>query len=151
MLQYAIDSNLFYLAEAETIFETVKKFEGNDNLVLARLLPRVALPIDAKSFVNTYVGKDALAMKHLKQAMGTSFQPMLGLFSGYYCLDLVKLCDRTCLGRLLQRNSAAVMHRQGKGLGDTSQSGNWTCFRNILRDGVGVSNLDPSVSDLNSH
>ena len=54
------------------------------------------------------------------------------------------MSDRTCLSRLLQRNSVIASFRRNERLGDTSQNGNWSSFRNVMFNGTPVPSLNPS-------
>lgn len=71
-----------------------------------------------------------LRWRRLKQRLGTSLLPLIGIYSGYYHLDLSFATDRVCLKKLIERSVRNCDDRMRKKLGDTSQNGNWTCFRN---------------------
>jgi hypothetical protein len=77
-----------------------------------------------------YTGTDVLRWRRLKQRLGTSLLPLIGIYSGYYHLDLTFPTDRVCLKKLIERSVKNCDERIQKKLGDTSQNGNWTCFRN---------------------
>ena len=76
------------------------------------------------------VGTDVLRWRRLKQRLGTALLPLIGSYSGYYPLDLTFSTDRVCLKRLIERSVKNCDSRIRAKLGDTSQHGNWTCFRN---------------------
>lgn len=62
------------------------------------------------------------------------------LLAGFYSLDLSHEMDRLCLQRLLLFSEATKIQRQGRSIfpwpvGDLSQKGNWSCFRNEYVDG----------------
>lgn len=135
MLQYAMELSLLYLDEAMTIYRHLQDIEDSQVHILARILPRMATTLDANSLVKICLGGDLKAMRHLKKVMGMSYSPILGMYNGYYFLDLVKESDRACLHKLFERSIHNAVNRQGEGKYDTSQNGNWTCFRNILKDG----------------
>lgn len=75
-------------------------------------------------------GTDVLRWRRLKQRLGTSLLPLIGIYSGYYHLDLSFTSDRVCLKKLIEKSVKNCDERMLKKLGDTSQNGNWTCFRN---------------------
>jgi hypothetical protein len=69
---------------------------------------------------------------------------ILGNPNGYYILDLSKEMDRMCLERLLELSTTAGVKRMeaskiGYGrVGDLSQKGNWSAFRNEMLNGEPV-------------
>ena len=69
-------------------------------------------------------------MQHI--TLHLTFVWQLGLFSGFYSLDLSQNPDRTCLTKLLQHQSMQIMSNQAEKQEDTSQHGNWCYFRNIV-------------------
>lgn len=77
-----------------------------------------------------FAGTDVLRWRRLKQRLGTSLLPLIGIYSGYYHLDLTFATDRVCLKKLIERSVRNCDDRIRQKLGDTSQNGNWTCFRN---------------------
>lgn len=66
----------------------------------------------------------------VETALGAAYRPIMGLADGYYYLDLKKEKDRSCLQKLFAIGSAITKHRRKHLLGDLSQDGNWSCFRN---------------------
>lgn len=80
--------------------------------------------------------------------MGNVLRPAFGTPDGYYCLNLKSELDRACLTKLLDLSSTIGRQRmfgspdegipsqsmkllnQDGLFGDTSQKGNWSCFRN---------------------
>jgi hypothetical protein len=83
-------------------------------------------------------------MLRLKRDFGASLRPILGNPNGYYVLDLSKEMDRMCLEKLLEISTTAGNKRMenskiGYGrVGDLSQKGNWSSFRNELLNGEPV-------------
>ena len=69
-------------------------------------------------------------------ALGFAVKPIFGNMNGYYCLDMTRETDRLCLAQLLEKSRTVNEFKSqsckfGPGiLGDTSQRGNWSCFRN---------------------
>lgn len=67
---------------------------------------------------------------------------MLGSCDGFYILDLSNKMDKFCLNRLLEISMTVSFVRGKKRdklgfqvLGDCSQNGNWSCFRNEMFNG----------------
>jgi hypothetical protein len=77
-----------------------------------------------------WTGTDVLRWRRLKTRLGTSLYPLIGIYSGFYHLDLAYAADRLCLKKLIERSVMNCDERIRCKLGDTSQNGNWTCFRN---------------------
>lgn len=71
-----------------------------------------------------------LRLRRLKQRLGLAFYPLLGIFSGFYALDLSNKEDRMCMTKLIEQNIRNEYHRRLAGKWDISQNGNWSCFRN---------------------
>ena len=68
---------------------------------------------------------------------------------GYYVISLADEMDRLCLQRLLQLSKALQVKRQNESIfpwpvGDLSQKGNWSSFRNEYINGK------PGVIDTES-
>jgi hypothetical protein len=47
-----------------------------------------------------FAGTDVLRWRRLKQRLGTSLLPLIGIYSGYYHLDLSFPTDRVCLKKV---------------------------------------------------
>ena len=75
-------------------------------------------------------------MLKLKKEMGLCMRVIMGNLNGYYILDLGVEMDRLCMEKLIELSATYNQQRQeiskiGTGrVGDVSQKGNWTCFRN---------------------
>ena len=63
------------------------------------------------------------------------------MFDGYYELNMAFEFDRTCLVMLLEQGARDKSLRSNSSLfelgqtGDLSQHGDWSCFRNSMKDG----------------
>eukprot|EP01035_Chromulina_nebulosa_P020409 gene20409-26486_t len=86
-------------------------------------------------------GSEGKSKFHFKKAMGMSYNPLLGMYNGYYVLDLSKPTDRQCLHKLFEESIQINNHRKNIGKWDISQNGNWSCFRNVIVDGKPVHTL----------
>lgn len=106
---------------------------------------------DARNLITSLLENDRTEMMRLKRDFGASLRPILGNPNGYYILDLSKEMDRMCLERLLEISTTAGNKRMenskiGYGrVGDLSQKGNWSSFRNELLNGEPVT-LSPSFA-----
>ena len=77
----------------------------------------------------------------LKRKMKYALKPIIGEPNGYYMLDLADDMDRLCITRLLEISRTTARNKMEKSklgyglVGDLSQHGNWSCFRNTLLNG----------------
>jgi hypothetical protein len=119
---------------------------------LNMVLPRMVDVGHARQLVAEVIGSDKYMLHQLFQVMGNALRPILGYYSGYYELDLSRENDRTCLALLLGLSKDVGETRQhryenifglGK-VGDCSQKGNWTAFRNEIMNGVPTA-ITPSL------
>ncbi|CAK9252797.1 unnamed protein product [Sphagnum jensenii] len=130
--------------EALQIFKTIHSETGNIATALATVLPRMAFQSEARALLNKAVDNDLVKMARVKKTLGSAYQPLLGCVNGFYRLNLSVETDRLCLTHLLGHSKSLMekrlkfhshgFHLEGK-VGDTSQHGNWTCFRNELYNG----------------
>jgi hypothetical protein len=106
---------------------------------------------DARNLITSLLENDRTEMLRLKRDFGASLRPILGNPNGYYILDLAKEMDRMCLEKLLEISTTAGNKRMeaskiGYGrVGDLSQKGNWSSFRNELLDNEPVT-LSPAFA-----
>ena len=106
---------------------------------------------DARNLITSLLENDRTEMMRLKRDFGASLRPILGNPNGYYILDLSKEMDRMCLERLLEISTTAGNKRMesskiGYGrVGDLSQKGNWSSFRNEMLNGEPVA-LSPAFA-----
>ena len=104
---------------------------------LLKVLPLLQNPADTRELLFYVTNGDRLATNHIKQTIGYALKPLSGLYNGYYCLNLCNESSQLCLRRLLEINESlralqiplSVIGGFGR-IGDTSQKGNWSCFRN---------------------
>ena len=72
------------------------------------------------------------ARLRLRAQMGAAWRPMLGLYSGHYCLDLRRPLDMLAASKLAAAAAAEAafsrLHSRAKRV-DSSQRGNWENFR----------------------
>lgn len=127
--------------EAYSIYKSVYSELRDKAGTLIKVLPLMTNPSDARQLVTKVTNDSRVELTRIKLSFGVTFRPMLGSFNGYYCLDLSKELHRICLSKLLlesqtlnSRRSALSIMSPGK-VGDTSQTGNWSCFRNEVFNG----------------
>jgi hypothetical protein len=61
---------------------------------------------------------------YLKKLLGQAYKPIIGIFDGFYCLDLTNENDRICLAKLFEQNNTTTAKRKSENLWDVSQDGN---------------------------
>lgn len=96
---------------------------------------------DARHLVNSLLENDRQEMMRLRREFGSALRPIIGNPNGYYVLDLSNEMDRMCICRLLEISTTsgavrAFHSKLGPGrVGDYSQHGNWSSFRNEMYNG----------------
>jgi hypothetical protein len=133
-------------SEAFAAYKVLASETGNMAEALSKVLPRMASLLEARKLLSKVAGNDASKLSRVKMVLGCAFQPLLGNINGYYSLNLSIDTDRMCLAHLLGHSKSMNAERIEKctispgyhchhhepKIGDTSQHGNWTFFRNEL-------------------
>lgn len=131
LLLYSLDCSTVYLEEARVYFNSISRTEDSV-ATLANILMHMHGAGDAMRLIKSVVGNDIVRIRRLKQALGNAYGPLIGVYSGYYTLDLSNERDRLCLKKLIERSILNENSRKKKRKWDTSQHGHWNCFRNEL-------------------
>ena len=141
MTTYGIQSYRIRYGEALSITEAMLKESSNRIFILGKVLPQLATASDARKLANKVLKNSKIDMARLKRELGAFTRPIFGNPDGFYSLDLTSAMDRLCISRLIEWSSFMAFTRSSKSmlgygyLGDCSQSGNWSCFRNITLNG----------------
>ena len=145
LMSYGVQNSRLRLSEAISIFNTMIKEGGEKISTICKLLPQIETAVEVRSFISRITKNDRVHMGRIKITMGNALRPLLGIPNGFYMLDLSKEMDRLCLSRLLELGGTYKYHgmlnsKLGFGVvGDTSQRGNWSCFRNEMWNDENVS------------
>jgi hypothetical protein len=75
----------------------------------------------ATRLMHCYTHNDIVKIRRLKQRLGNAYNPLVGLYSGYYILDLSNEMDRLCLKKLIEKSVKNMEIRRKAGCWDTSQ------------------------------
>ena len=150
LLVYAVEMVDINLHEAMTLFEHLLRDIGNTIDVLCILLPQIATISDSKKILDIFISDDIVQHRLLKYKLGNAYKPLVGNYAGFYCLDLSKHYDRVCFNKLIERSNDMTYQRRKLGLGDVSQDGNWSSFRNVLFMGV-KKRIDANTYDVIPH
>jgi hypothetical protein len=154
MISYGIDTAIkFRLDEGLAIYNGMKMNIESNAKILRRLLPSTTNSVSAMQMIKHITGSNRSEMVRLKHEMGYSLKPIIGAPNGYYSLDMSKEMDRLCLSRLITISTTHADIRQRlhpeyanyPHLGDVSQKGNYSCFRNEFFNGHGVT-IDASFA-----
>jgi len=127
--------------DAVGICQGLVKKKKNMIHVLVNLLHQVSSVADARLLISEVIDGDRSKMVKLRREMGHGLKATLGMLNGYYSLDLSVPTDRKTLVSLYEQSRTLNHHKASKSplgyglLGDTSQKGNWSSFRNELYDG----------------
>ena len=135
LLHFTMDSAMFRLSEAFTVYKMLYADGANKNRCIADVLQRLNSPTEVRAFLRKTLSNFDRDMVTLRKYIGAAMSPMLGVYNGYYCLDLANPLDRCCLKQLLMHNEKVISKRKLAGKCDTSQHQNWSCFRNEMKNG----------------
>ena len=135
IIDYALSNMTLTVEDALSFYRIMLKEAGDKMKVLLRLLPRMASPLDARQLMASTTYNEVKDKLLLQEALEPLYRPLVGLYNGYYQLDLNEELDVQCFERLKMVNEETSAARRRKGLGDISQFGNWSCFRNVVADG----------------
>ncbi len=136
LINEAVRTSKIRYSEGVSLFKRLYKESGNFAASVARLLPQMKTNAEARQLVSKVTGEDRNKVAQIKQILGPASKTIFGMCNGFYQLDLSKEYDRICLSRLFEQSSRFNTKRAmacwcGYGrIGDTSQHGNWTSFRN---------------------
>jgi len=139
MLGHAVTHAKLRLDEAYSIYKSMVSDSRNVVKCVIRLLPQVKDSSECKQLVYKICKNDRTSLIQIKNQLGLCQKPMFGHVNGFYSLDLTKEFDRMCLSQMMEKNRTSGGKRAARskyggygGIGDTSQDGNWSCFRNEL-------------------
>lgn len=146
LILYGIDSFKLYLEEAQALFQQIGIRSDDPILALAKILLRMQNATDAMRMIRNYTCTDVFKARRLKQRLGKAYYPLIGIYSGYYSLDLANEFDRICLRKLIEKSVRNMEMRRKLGKWDTSQTGNWSCFRNEVHNRISQPGESPTIS-----
>lgn len=142
VLEFCIQSTYLRQKEAIQIFNAMHQEIKDPAVVVSKILPRMADPLEARSLMMQVINFDKVALRRLMAIMGNAFNPLLGIYDGYYALDMSNEMDRICMSKLLAQSQLHKDHCMDRCLfqqrktKDLSQKGDWSAFRNEVIDGV---------------
>lgn len=115
--------------EATKIFHILLESTGDPANALASIIPCLTTSPDIRAITNMY-GRNPTTQRRLEQRMGNAYKAYIGPTDGYYHIDLRVATDRLCLQKLMQISASNSHSRKLQKLGDVSQNGDWSSFRN---------------------
>lgn len=137
-------SGLFFKAdEAQLLLESVADVYEITQAVTI-LLPNMVDPKNAYALIDHNL--NASQRVRLQHLIGQALQPMIGLSTGHYKLDLGNDLDRLTLKKIIENSNRTAFLRKKAGLKDTSQHGNYHGFRNETMNGKPLV-LEPQFLD----
>ncbi|KAF4321385.1 hypothetical protein BBO99_00004943 [Phytophthora kernoviae] len=147
MLFMAKTGLVFNSHEAQLLVEAVCDVCDASQAVTA-LLPHMTDCRNAYALMERNLSSsDRLRVQHL---MGQALQPILGLATGHYRIDLANDLDRITLRKLVENSNRTAFLRKKGGLKDTSQHVNYHGFRNEVLHGKSIV-LEPKFLDTAPH
>lgn len=151
ILVLGVQATELNLNEAMSMYDHLVHSLGNAVSSLTVLLPSMANDLDSRKMIDIYISDHVTLSRLLRHQLGTAYRPIVGNYTGYYCLDLKRDKDRACFQKLLERSNLSYYSRKEKDLGDISQNGDRSSFRNGLLnnethciDGTAYSMIPPS-------
>lgn len=141
MMTEAFKSAKIRYNEGLGMYRSMYKDIGDKVAVLLKVLPQMLLESEARNLVSKVTNDDRVEIARIKQSCGMAYRPMFGSYNGFYVLDLSNEIHRICLCRLLEKSETMNSKRATESIvsygkvGDTSQNGNWSCFRNEIYNG----------------
>jgi hypothetical protein len=142
MVATAVQHTKSRFDEAYRIYKSAYSELRDKASTLMKVLPLMTNAADARQLVSKVTEGSRAELARIKLSFGIAYRPLQGAYDGYYCLDLSKELHRMCLSRLLLESQTICFHRASKSIihpgkvGDLSQNGNWTCFRNEVYNGA---------------
>lgn len=142
LLNAAIKNAKLHTQEAYDLFRSLYKESGKLLPSIAQILPQMESAAEAQRLLSLVSNGSDDVLTQVKSFLGATIgRVALGNVNGYYLLDLSVEMHRSCLSRLLELSQETNARRHSKykpfggqqsSLGDASQHGNRTCFRNEL-------------------
>lgn len=138
---YSLNICKIRLDEALKLYNILLQEIGDTIGALELILPHMESAEESQYLLSTIFEKNTQGLNRLRHKMPFELKVILGEYNGYYQLHMSNASDRSCLKKLYELSCRLNMERRDKcpfGLGrvgDTSQKGNWTCFRNERRNG----------------
>jgi hypothetical protein len=145
VLEFCIQNSYLRLKEARYIYNAMFAEVRDAAKALSKILPRMALPEEAKLLMLQQINFDKVALRKLERMLGeNTLRVILGEYNGYFDLDLSNKMDRLCLTKLLMQNDVyqktcqrhRVFEEAEGACGDLSQNGDWSAFRNAVINGA---------------
>lgn len=115
--------------EATSLFHILMENSGDPANALATILPCLTTSPDIRAIINMY-GRNPTTQRRLEQRMGNAYRAYVGPIDGFYHIDFRVSTDRLCLRKLMQISASNCQRRKMLNLGDISQNGDWSSFRN---------------------
>jgi hypothetical protein len=132
------------LNEGVDLYKKYHLETGDMASALSKILPQMVFSSEARHLMSKITKDDRVKISQVKRKVGVALKPILGMYNGYYVLDMKKELDRLCLSLLLEQSGSVNNKMRARDeevfgnsvIGDTSQKGNWTSFRNERFNGA---------------
>jgi hypothetical protein len=132
MLRYSLQSpgTVLYYEQAR---DFITEFSSQDDITHAieYVIPFVYSCEDVNALLKSFLGTNFFNMRWLSKRMGNLYDACTGSFNKFFALDLSKHNDYSTHMKLVKYSSRQAARRKKNGSADTSQNGDWSCFRNI--------------------
>ncbi|OQR85469.1 hypothetical protein ACHHYP_11797 [Achlya hypogyna] len=136
MLSIAKNGLYFREREAQLIIDSV--LDGSDLVeAMASILPHMIDATNACQLIECNLADSAQRLR-LQFSLRHAYGPIVGLCSGHYRLEMAEPLDRTAAKKLMEISNKTMLWKKKYDLHDTSQHGNYQCFRNETFNGKPV-------------
>lgn len=149
MIDYILGNCQVRYAEAKRLYVVMNKESGDPILTLKKIIPRMSTVTDTRLLVIYALKCDFKSKLLLKKSMGPNlYRVSLGLYTGFYSLNLKVANDHCSLEMLFNVSLYAKKLRTEMDLGDTSQDGSGSGFRNCFLNGQPIQINEEFVKKL---
>lgn len=132
ILMCALVGAVFYIEEAKLFYTQLFAIVDDAVAAVALVLPHMASSYDANLLIKCCLGYDMKKIRRLQQKLGPLYNPVTGVYNGYYTVDFSDPLSRQCWKMLLAKSLEVKQRRKYDNRGELTQNGDGIyCFRNI--------------------
>ncbi|CAM9396635.1 unnamed protein product [Pylaiella littoralis] len=138
VMTHALNFVSLNVEQGMKMYSTVCKHMGGDKIkALAKLVPRMESPTDARFLKNLILRWGLDDRRKLRHELGPAYGPLMGTPMGHFELDLAKPMHRLAARKILEANNLEKLARQTSphSVFDVSQRGDWDNTRNETVNG----------------
>jgi hypothetical protein len=104
LLSFSLANTKIRMREAWGVYQMILVETRDRVAALEVLLPFMYDPKEAKALMSKALNNDRVELARLREKMGLSLKPIVGMPDGYYSLDLSLKKDRACFSSLIEQS-----------------------------------------------